>query len=385
MEGQAELSKPSSPFVSMKNTGELRYVPSTNLGSTSGIFGVHSFPTKPELRGEDAQFWCTNLETGVDQRPEAPGEVEAEETKRIVSASRSGRVWWHQHQHVPPACRAAKPKEEDVEEPLTEEEEQQLIYLSLFRDKVDKHHASKASPSTTAGGFALTAPEPLARGGRSSVDADAKPSMDVLGGLKTAGSPPKASTQRLGTTVHTAAVGTKSSQGTVAEHFETKRLWKLFEEWQASQGSQGSESLGMPSPRSEGRGARRRREALEVLVEGSSPHGASAARAGASSSKEPSSFGISHSTPRAVGSQQAEVNDEMSVDRVPTDKSRRSAHERRKMERVYTVLTNSKVRMASLGEQKLSHERDRHPPTHIEGIPPLMLYKLHQGPWRLDF
>eukprot|EP00435_Cladocopium_sp_Y103_P057406 s1314_g19.t1 len=52
-------------------------------------------------------------------------------------------------------------------------------------------------------------------------------------------------------------------------------------------------------------------------------------------------------------------------------------------DRLWTVLTNPKVRCASLKE-KAGYERDRQMPTKIEGIKPLMLYKLYNGPWRLD-
>eukprot|EP00434_Breviolum_minutum_P005149 symbB.v1.2.004541.t1/scaffold256.1/size249868/12 len=62
---------------------------------------------------------------------------------------------------------------------------------------------------------------------------------------------------------------------------------------------------------------------------------------------------------------------------------RRLNPDRKKLERLWTVLTNPKVRCASLTD-KAGYERDRLMPRHIEGIKPLMLYKLYNGPWRLD-
>lgn len=47
------------------------------------------------------------------------------------------------------------------------------------------------------------------------------------------------------------------------------------------------------------------------------------------------------------------------------------------------VMTNPKIRSASLSD-KAGYERDRQMPTRIEGIKPLMLYKLYHGPWRLE-
>lgn len=340
------------------------------------------------LRGESAQQWCSNLETPADGRPRDAEFTRLPEESRILSFSRGGRMQWHVNQFVPPTVRQSDKTK--VPAP-TEEEEEQLIYLALYRDKVAQHQATFES----TGGKSLGT-EPSEH--TVADDRRQRPGFRL---------PDKDNVKR-SATVHTAAVSTKSaslSQGSVEEHFEAKRLGKLFDEWQALQKDvQEAESTGLSysSPRAEGR---RRRiaqlEALEKDVGG--PQGPASARSGnssvgkklphsASKARSTSKGGVSASTTSrnlqfqddisVSGEEHAEATSSPGGASAAFDR-KRAAQERRKLERLWKVLTDSKVRVMSLSDSH-SNDRERHAPTHIESFPPLNLTKLYAGPWRLD-
>lgn len=344
------------------------------------------------LRGETAQQWCSNLETTVDGRPPDAEFTRPPEENRILSVSRTGRAQWHMNQFVPPTIRQ-NDKKTKLPAP-TEEEEEQLIYLALYRDKVAQHQATFESTGAKSLGAELSEHTV-------SEDWRQRPGFRV---------PDKENVKR-SAAVHTAAVSTKSaslSQGSVEEHFEAKRLGKLFDEWQVLQkDAQEAESIGLSysSPRAEGR---RRRiaqlEALEKDVGG--PQGPASARIGNSSagrklpqsaSKVRSARSESKGGASATStSRMLQFQDDISI---PADEHaeassspggasaaldrKRAAQERRKLERLWTVLTDSKVRVMSLSDNH-SSARDRQAPTHVESFPPLNLTKLYAGPWRLD-
>lgn len=342
------------------------------------------------LRGETAQRWCSNLQTATDGHPHAAEFNEAPEENRILSVSRTGRMHWHVNQFVPPSVRQSDRKPKSPEP--TEEEQEQLIYLALYRDKVAQHQAAFEN----AGAKSLRS-EPSEH----AVSEDWGRQRSGFGFRLADNQNVKRSAA-----VHTAAVSTKSaslSQGSVEEHFEAKRLGKLFDEMRALQkDAEEAEGTGLTysSPRAESR--RKRIAQLEALEkEFSVPQAPASARNSAGSkasprfaSKAPSISKGSASAGNALrpsqypddisisGDDHAEAASSPGGASAALDR-KRAAQERRKLERLWTVLTNSKVRVISLSDNH-SSDRDRQAPTHLESFPPLNLTKLYAGPWRLD-
>eukprot|EP00930_Biecheleria_cincta_P073549 TRINITY_DN60826_c0_g1_i1.p1 TRINITY_DN60826_c0_g1~~TRINITY_DN60826_c0_g1_i1.p1 ORF type:complete len:371 (+),score=47.54 TRINITY_DN60826_c0_g1_i1:245-1357(+) len=340
------------------------------------------------LRGETAQQWCSNLETAVDGRPRDAEPSRPPEESRILSVSRTGRMQWHVNQFVPPTVRQNDKRQKGPAP--TEEEEEHLIYLALYRDKVAQHQAA----------FENT-------GGKSLASETSEHVVSEDWRQRPGSRPPdKENVKR--SAVHTAAVSTKSaslSQGSVEEHFEAKRLGKLFDEWQALQkDAQEAEGTGLShsSPRAEGR--RRRIAQLEALEkDAGGPQGPASARIGTSplskkfsqtpsKTRSTSKGGASASTTSRMlqfhddasisGEERAEATSSPGGASAALDR-KRAAQERRKLERLWTVLTNSKVRVMNLSDNQ-SNDRERPAPTHVESFPPLNLTKLYAGPWRLD-
>ncbi|CAJ1356642.1 unnamed protein product [Effrenium voratum] len=277
------------------------------------------------LKSPGVSNWSPNLENEVPDRPELT---------RILSSSRTGRMHWHRNQFVPLPCRP--PPAKLPEEFIPPEHRQHLIYLALYRDKVDQHQAARSqSPHSQS---AQSMPEEESMAGFSPGSAERRPHT---------------------ATAHTAAVNAMASG--LDEHLEAKRLGKLFDEWVATQDIDTAyEKIGLPSPK-EGK----MRQTMEL------PAAAIA-------------LGVrARRTPRAGSHKSSRGRPEVQeVADAATTHTRRFA-DRRKLERLWNVMTNPKVRCASLSD-KVGYERDRQMPARIEGIKPLMLYKLYTGPWRLD-
>lgn len=306
--------------------------------------------------------WSPNLQNG--ERLERP------ELTRIFSNSRTGRTDWHRNQFVPLPSRP--PPEKPPEEYVAPKHRRHLIYLALYRDKVDQHQAAMlaattgavpSSPSAAEAGHlaATTGHFPVesqdSRSRRHAPD-DTEPAL----------------------TAHTAAV--KASGIGLDEHVEVKRLGKLFDEWIEMTQQDVDEVY----------------EKLGLNREGSKTLRPRAAKPGGKSwrgrldraSKAPSS-------PQTTRNEELEVLEAVAMATTTSLTGTttggfsqgsilapRRNPDRKKLDRLWTVLTNPKVRCASLKDKAGYQQRDRQMPTKIEGIKPLMLYKLYNGPWRLD-
>ncbi|CAE7587936.1 trappc4 [Symbiodinium sp. CCMP2456] len=334
-----------------------------------------------KMRGEPAKHWSPNLQTSMDGhsggvRPERP------EMTRIISSSRAGRMHWHRNQFVPLPCRP--PSLDQPEEFMPPEHRQHLIYLALYRDKVDQHQAAMARPKSPEGRARTPSPAEEA-------DADVHPTNGfaaTIGGMFDDSGKPSFEQRRPHTAAaHTATVKTTSSSGLgyLDEHTEAKRLGKLFDEWVSKQDIDAAyESVALPSPRAEGRrvkvaASQVKSRRLHRFTSKGRRHSAgsnvkSPPLANAKTEEDEASCLGDHPSVPSVGTAST-----WHQRRQPADQSA----ERRKLERLWMVMTNPKIRSASLSD-KVGYERDRQMPTRIEGIKPLMLYKLYHGPWRLE-
>jgi len=179
-------------------------------------------------------------------------------------------------------------------------------------------------------------------------------------------------------TAHQAAV--KATGVGLNEHAEAKRLGKLFDEWVAMQQDVDMVYEKMGLPNREGAARTRQKGAMATW-----PAPAKMGRKSTKTSKgRPDRFRGKSDEPEPDEATMATATSfaTAAYSQACTLSPRRSP-DRKKLERLWTVLTNPKVRCASLSD-KAGYERDRQMPTRIEGIKPLMLYKLYNGPWRLD-
>ncbi|CAE6930445.1 trappc4 [Symbiodinium natans] len=331
-----------------------------------------------KMRGEPARNWSPNLQTSVDGHsggswPDRP------EMTRILSSSRAGRMHWHRNQFVPLPCRPPNP-DKQLEEFMAPEHRQHLIYLALYRDKIDQHQAAMAKPKSPEG--RARSPSPPAEEAETEIHATSGFAATTGGMYDHTGKTGYDHRRpRTAAAAHTATVKATSASGLgyLDEHAEAKRLGKLFDEWVSKQDIDAAyESVALPSPRAEGR---------RVKVEASQAK-SRRLRSFASKGRRHSGGSNLKSTQTAKSEEDEAscLGDHPSVGTASSWHHRRfpaDPADRRKLERLWMVMTNPKIRSASLSD-KASHERVRQVPTRIEGIKPLMLYKLYHGPWRLD-
>jgi len=204
---------------------------------------------------------------------------------------------------------------------------------------------------------------------------------------------------------HVATVNTRAAVGSVlSEHTEAKRLGQLFDEWHAAQEefarlnddftTTASEHAGFTSLRSEGRRRRGARAEASPGLGQASPVGGGRQKdftmvlktRGPRKARGPSRNGSPAKRPqdRSVRRKGKEESDEALSDTESSSGADKSRIEKRKVERLWSVMTNPKVRCQSFAEKAAPHYLDRQAPTHIEGFPPLLLSKLYQGAWRID-
>jgi len=324
-----------------------------------------------KMRSEPARNWSPNLETSIDGRSSFP--IDRPEMTRILSSSRAGRMHWHRNQFVPLPCRP-KDMEHQLEEFMPPEHKQHLIYLALYRDKVDQHQAAMAKPKS---------PEGQARSPSPGAEEESDPHGQArfaatTGAFERGKETSEPRRPHTAAAAHTATVKATSASGPgyLTEHAEAKRLGKLFDEWVSKQDIDAAyESVALPSPpRAEGR---------RVKVE-TSPVKARRPRFSSKSGRRTSGFSAQKPQAKSDEDEASCWADHPSVGTASSLHHRRAKEpDRRKLERLWMVMTNPKVRSASLSD-KAGHENTRLLPTRIEGIKPLMLYKLYKGPWRLD-
>lgn len=301
--------------------------------------------------------WSPNLQNG--ERLERP------ELTRIFSNSRTGRTDWHRNQFVPLPSRP--PPEKPPEEYVAPKHRRHLIYLALYRDKVDQHQAAVLAATTGAVPSSPT-------------QAEAQNLAATTGHFPVESQDSRRSTRDMepALTAHTAAV--KASGIGLDEHVEVKRLGKLFDEWiemTQEDVDEVYEKLGL------------NREGSKTLRPRAKPGGKSWRGRLDRASKAPSSPQTAARNEELEVLEAAAMATTTSLTGTTTGGfsqgsilSPRRNPERKKLDRLWTVLTNPKVRCASL-KDKAGYERDRQMPTKIEGIKPLMLYKLYNGPWQI--
>lgn len=339
----------------------------------------------------------------------------------------------HRQTWVPPHCRRLPPTSPPAS---TGGVEEQLLYLALYRDKVTQHHQNLhdekgpaspplnggrvrkrreyqgnksgfaegdegQSPSTTrvvpssvcvaAGAHigATTVPHLVLQVNSDDTTLDAQKSSHNLSSPKT----PNIDSAQESSTAYIASVSARAAFGGVTEeHLEAKQLGQLFDQYCAHQEKldvedvpRGSGSYAARHP-SCGSGVSRRgaaqaspqRNKTELLP---SPRGLGGISRGTTSRGDTTEAETAAST--------SDVGSEPSVgaSKLPLPSPRAHADalhhagERRKVERLFNVITNSKVRVESFAEQRIQ----RGPaPSHIEGFSQLHLMRLYHGPWRID-
>lgn len=414
------------------------------------------------LAGKTAK-WAPAIENvgkGGNPQPRPPNP----EYCKIGSRSQSGRVFRHQHCWRPRATRPPSPKPPPPPKHLQDE---QLLYMALYRDKVAQHQAVEAERAERververavrrvekAGGSASAsqwldgganspeAPGRRAVGHESGSHAGSEDGVGAEGGVS--GSAAAAEVHHASTSVGPAAaeqlpahVGAASSSGrtgaihgsgggaphiaavsaagahgagVTSEYLMDASLGRLFELWRARQEEEGREvepegpgpgrdtysSRALPAaPREQGRkvASQARSTAAGLQSVPSSPP--STPRDAARVNGRPvAAAGEPSSTSSATGGDGGGGSREAS--HLPHGAAHGASHsargaegngreaERRRMQRVFTVVTNPKVRCQSLSERSGGDNSSRPAPHTVEVFPALNLMRLYKGPWRLD-
>lgn len=173
-----------------------------------------------------------------------------------------------------------------------------------------------------------------------------------------------------GNTTHIASVTANPTYGgATSEYLERKELSKLWEMWRAQQDEEleanGLDAEPWGSSRSKGSG---RNPALS--------HGRSVLETPRTRGTDTmtSLSGLEAVSPVSMDSD--EYGENRVVDEIEVARQRR-------LERMYNVITNPKVRVDSFARNP-AETRARPDQSHIEGFPTLNLMRLYEGPWRLD-
>eukprot|EP00927_Polykrikos_kofoidii_P054578 TRINITY_DN48988_c0_g1_i1.p1 TRINITY_DN48988_c0_g1~~TRINITY_DN48988_c0_g1_i1.p1 ORF type:complete len:415 (-),score=65.37 TRINITY_DN48988_c0_g1_i1:86-1330(-) len=337
-------------------------------------------------------------------------QASAEETRpeqaRVRSVSQSGRVYNQVYSWRPQVCRS-EPKtapKADIRQ------EEQLLYMALYGDKIAKHQAKLAAAGDSPRQKIVTetsvGPQPAASRGviMTSADADVEipASLDdvptdvaAVGGL---GVGNKTRFQRLTprskgptsgdvsggnaasdaavtgarATTHIASVVAHPTHGgVVAEHLETKQLGRLFDQWREQQDVLSGGAEAAPSGGGHRGGGNVGGSARECV-------GGACIRGAPNSARRdlglrdrrglmPASAGTSVEEKLAVESQSegSDVVDEVEAERL------------RRLERVFNVITNPTVRVESFADRAAGDSKMRPDVTEIEGFPVIKLMKRH--------
>eukprot|EP00933_Yihiella_yeosuensis_P029341 TRINITY_DN22998_c0_g1_i1.p1 TRINITY_DN22998_c0_g1~~TRINITY_DN22998_c0_g1_i1.p1 ORF type:complete len:362 (-),score=89.43 TRINITY_DN22998_c0_g1_i1:154-1239(-) len=333
--------------------------------------------------------WCPNLETAVDGNPMARSDA-APEHLRMAFASVAGRRWQQKNHWVPLGLRepekTAPAKEATEAAPKEMNQEEQLLYLAVYRDKIAQQQAALQDPEGTSPwqqrrerqNYGQVVDDHLRLFGRpaSTPPVTAERAADANSSEQQAArrGPSKAPLTARGASArasHVAAVSTRHvSGGATLEHFEDKRLGKLFEEWRESEDAKEAFERQAKSKKTARAGGRHARGGL---INVPSPGPAASA-----------SLRVDLNVPKLGEDLDDDDIDLMSC---PDLSKMKESHERRnvKAERLISVMTNPKARLQSFADKAARPDQLRAAAaTHIEGFPPLMLEKLYKGPWRLD-
>jgi len=349
-------------------------------------------------------------ESATEDIPSAPSAFSPTDPPRpeedaVHSLSHPGRAMWHhfkgKRRVVARAQMLAKLPQDDVVQ------EEQLIYMALYRDKIAQHQARLAASAAKGGipseGAKLTGPGARRAGDRTAssatghaashrvgrsdpaaaAPAPAREAAVTGGGAGAASSLPTARYVTGGdvagerelfaakTTAHIASVVAAPAHGGVtSEHLETKQLGRLFDQWCEQQAEEAA-CVATPANRTPRNGS----------VPKEQPGGSrivSAARKG--KARDPQS-GTAQVGAGIVGGEHNTRGSALGLgggDAIGTDGGRSL-----RTERLFSVITNPKVLCHSFTER--CEGRPRHDDTHIQGFPTLNRMKLHKGPWRLEF
>jgi hypothetical protein len=330
-----------------------------------------------------ARRWCPRLETAVDHA-NSPSVVPCPEQVRIGFSSQAGRRWLQQHSYVPiEVRRCIEPVVEPVEvlPPLWEKEEQ-LIYLAVYRDKVAKQQAAALA---NEGKRMRRIYGHEDAGPRSpSVQVSAAPQLSQAGPVsaRISGSSKSKQTTSRSSATHYASVGNKAPGcGTTVEHFEDKRLGKLFDEWLENPSAVPVEAAQMSEELLSLMGGKQKEGSYFARTDSEDGHSSCRRARGALS-------GIAPTAPRTRTNKEAEHQSQLGDCQRDNEASTSECNEKdprkAKLERLWSVISNPKARQQSLSESGALHYTHRGVPTHIEGFKPLMLSELYKGPWRLD-
>lgn len=222
----------------------------------------------PRAKAPDTVVWAQPISGGHDpvQVPEICGP--SPEFLRIKSQSQTGRSYKSKHTWKPPHVRTPKPPPEKLRSDF---EEEQLLYVALYRDKIAQHQAqlaqgqeprirygrrpSLARQAAGIGGSAAASPrqqaatwQPHSRApipplplpelpslrGRAGHD-DEEGRRGSVSARRKAQSARSADT-RAGEVHHVAAVRAIPAYGGIStDHAETKQLGHLFDQWYTQQ------------------------------------------------------------------------------------------------------------------------------------------------------
>lgn len=343
---------------------------------------------------------------------------------QVRSASHVGKKDLQRHQWIPPHCRPPPPTSPPRANPETDE---RLLYLALYRDKVALHHASLESHAHGEKGTGMSSerrarectaccpmaggddqdrfyPTSPSRAGPSSVCVAAGLAIGATAcpvshkNIDDAGSDAKSPSRKQASpritavdrpqdgTAHIAAVSGRAAWGGVAEeHLQGKQLGKLFDQWceQQEEPALADNSFGAPRHLSCSSSSPRRGTSLapsaarlgHALL--NSPRRQGGIPSGSTSRADPTEPEIAASACGSdLGSRESGRSKLLSP-RIHGDLNH--PLERRKVERLFSVITNSKVRVESFAEKGIVREPI---PEDIEGFPQFDILKLHQGPWR---
>lgn len=310
-----------------------------------------------------AATWAPQLESrrgqpGAPAVPVAAAEQGPPEHCQLRSASQKGRSIWHRNQFVPPHCQPELLQE--PRRPLGEEDADHLLYLAIYRDKVDREHKRRAQES--AASAARTIGGPLSKSGCGPTAGGSHPSKQAAStepsgdrhGPAGAGKPgarcrveqanERSARDGLATS-NVASVSVRAAYGGVtSEYLEMARLGQLFEEWTEL----------------------RRRRAEELGQEDEPP-------------------------PRRPLMPGAVISSARSSDPAPGSRPELTSSLARTAAsiiegKLFRAVTDSSARGTCSLSGNAPEDRfaDRDGPSHIEGFPTLKLMPLYRGPWRMN-
>lgn len=370
----------------------------------------------------------------------------------IRSTSQSGRLYSHRNQWIPPNCRPP-PLPPSV---MVVKNEERLLYLALYRDKVAQHQAQLEQADEAAKGGRSDRRHlggdcghhgPAAVSGNNtsafgafgiggSVASDAEVSMamrrptshmesradsdiglratrksqvgdvaenNVAGHSAQAGSrcsvlptlDGRAQSSSTGASSHIATVSNRAAFGGVtSDHLVARQLGKLFDEWRASQDENESEMQATPSaggrfligrqdascaapktPRVPATPSGRADGFQRLLRSGTRAEVLGGDRIEIAASPAPE-IEIEEGASQSSGGRSC-------LRELLPERTFGTEVDRSKSDRLFNVITNSKVRVESFADRGHSDLASRQVPVEIEGFSHLKLLRLYQGPWRM--